>query len=639
MATVNLISGTWTQVDYWQSQQYDSYFGEYYYCQVRLVAKESNSVSTNKSRVDFKWQKRLSAWKTGRSAYNNNSYTFKITGTGAGGDAHSATWTITLGTVNSTTWTDVGSSDYWANVQHNANGSLTVSATATGYRFDGTSFSTPESLVFPTIPRASTCTVSPSPITLSSANNTITVTTNRAVSDFTHTITVTAGSYTETKTNVGASTTFDIPYSVVGDMTASEMDCTLLCTTYNGSTQIGSQTSTIFKVKVDSSIEKAYVSSVTLTDTNTTASALETSGKFIKGISNLQAVVNFATAGTYTTLASYKITYDSVSQTSSLSGTSATVTYTKNAVVSASMTIEVTDNRGTKTTTTQTVSLIDYRAVSVSEVQIYRVNSSDQPTETGDYIHYEIKVNAFDGSFGQGGNPLALSYKYKLASASTYGSDTAITTHTGTSAGEYTTYTFSGVTGGGNLLYSNEYDIVFTLSDTFTSATSTVQRLHQGIPVFAWGEGHFDIYGALHLHDRSDVTKYISLGALNPHTETVTFSGANGGSVDWLVFDFGTLTVCVCKWKSTSNHTVSSAWSSMYTSTGFNTPDYPVTFTNVLYRDAQYLASDENASATMWATSATSVSTSNMGQIFFVRPDSGATIKHPIISQIVVGTR
>ena len=584
------------------------------------IANNTSSIST-RARTEF-------------SGYYMQSYGYYFSCTGCTTSQGSGLYSFTTETVLTGSTT----------VTHNADGTKTFSMSGlckgTGINL---SISASGSITLPTIPRASQCTASPSPLTLSSANNSLTVTTNRASSSFTHTITVTAGSYTDTQTGVGASTTFSIPYSVVGDMTAKTMTCQIACTTYNGSTQIGTSSST-FTVQVDSSIEKATVSSVTLSDTNTTASALETSGKFIKGYSNLQAVVSFSASGTYTTLASYSISYDGTTQTDDLSGTSGSATFTKNGTNSGTMTITVTDNRGTVTTTTQTVSLIDYRAVSVSEVQIYRVNSSDQPTETGDYIHYEIKVNAFDGSFGQGGNPLALSYKYKLASASTYGSDIAITTHTGTSAGEYTTYTFSGVTGGGNLLYSNEYDIVFTISDTFTSATSTVQRLHQGIPVYAWGEDHFDIYGALHLHDRTDVSNFIALNASSVKTEAVTFSGADGGSVNWTVFTFGSLVMAVSRWRSASNATISNAWNSWYTSTGQATPDFPVTFTNVLFQSIRYVAADSGyTGSAITGTSSqaytnNNISTTNMGNVWLFRPDSGVTVGHPVYVQIVIGT-
>ena len=591
-----------------------------YYIEAKL---NSQSIANNTSSISTRA-------RTVFSGYYMQSYGYYFSCTGCTTSQGTGLYSFTTETVLTGSTT----------VTHNADGTKTfsMSGLCKGSGI-GLSISASGSIALPTIPRASQCTASPNPITLSSQTNTLTVTTNRASNSFTHTITVTAGSWSDTQTSVGASTTFAIPYSVVGDMTASTMTCQIACTTYNGSTTIGSSSSS-FVVKVDSSIEKAYVSSVTLSDTNATASALETSGKFIYGQSNLSAVVAFATAGTYTTLKSYTISYDGTSQTDDLSGTSGSATFTKSGVTSATMTITVTDNRNTITTYTQTVTLIDYRSVGFAEVSVYRVNSSDQPTETGDYIHYEIKVNCFDGSFGQGGNPITLGYKYKLASASTYGTEATIDTHTGTSAGEYTTYTFSGVTGGGNLLYSNEYDIVFTISDTFTSASSTVQRLHQGIPVYAWGEDHFDVYGAVHIHDRSDVTKYIALGALNPHTETVTFSGADGGSVNWLVFDYGALTICVAKWRCAENKTVSSAWGSMYTCTRFATPSYPVNYTAVYYQNMQMIQADQNAngSAIVVPQIGYAQNLADFGEVYLARGTS-ATIGHPIFVQIVVGTR
>lgn len=476
-----------------------------YYIEAKL---NSQSIANNTSSISTRA-------RTVFSGYYMQSYGYYFSCTGCTTSQGTGLYSFTTETVLTGSTT----------VTHNADGTKTfsMSGLCKGSGL-GLSISASGSIALPTIPRASQCTASPNPLTLSSQTNTLTVNTNRASSSFTHTIKVTAGSYSETKTGVTTSTTFAIPYSVVGDMTASTMTCQIACTTYNGSTTIGTSSSS-FVVKVDSTIEKAYISSTTLTDTNATASALETSGKFIYGQSDLEAVFSIATAGTYTTLASCKISYGSIIQTYPLSGTTGTVTFTANDVMASYMTIEITDNRGTKYTSTQSLDIIPYRPVGFSEVSIYRVNSSDQPTETGEYIHYEIKVNCFDGSFGQGGNPITLGYKYKLASGSTYGAEATIDTHTGTSAGEYTTYTFSGITGGGNLAYSSEYNIIFTLSDTFTSATSTMQVLHQGIPVFAWGEDHFDVYGEIHVHDRSNPATYAKIGSsANLKAETSTSS-------------------------------------------------------------------------------------------------------------------
>lgn len=498
------IGTDWTQVDYWQSQQYDTYFQEYYYCQVRLVAKVTQSVANNSSRVDFKWQKRLSAWKTGRSAYNNYTYSWSITTSG-----HSATMSFALGTVNSTTWTDVGSSNYWSNVGHNADGSLSVSATAKGYRFDGTSFSTAETLTLPTIPRASKATVSPDPLTLSAASNTLTVTTNRASSSFTHTVKVTCGTWSDTQTGVGASTTFSVPQTVVSTMTGLTMDCYVETTTYSGSTQIGSTTTSYFKVQVDTSQEHAVIGTVTLSDTNADTSAVESAGSFIKGASNLQAVIAFSVAGSYTELASAEVSIDDVTETFPLSGTSGSVTFNKNKVVGNTLSIKVTDSRGYTVTKAEPLTIIPYESVWINTVQIFRCNSSGAASETGTYIHYEIEVRCFEGTFGNTNNEINLYESDKLSTASNYGAETLIDTHAVGGTGSVITYTFSGVCGG-SFNASNQYDIKFTVRDLF-SANSGIAVLMRGVPVISWSGERFCVYGELDIHDRDDVTKFTTI--------------------------------------------------------------------------------------------------------------------------------
>lgn len=498
------IGTDWTQVDYWQSQQYDTYFQEYYYCQVRLLAKVTQSVANNSSKVDFKWQKRLSAWKTGRSAWNNNTYSWSITTSG-----HSATMSFALGTVNSATWTDVGSSNYWSNVGHNADGSLSVSATAKGYRFDGTSFSTAETLTLPTIPRASKSTVSPDPLTLSAANNTLNVTTNRASSSFTHTVKVTCGTWSDTQTGVGASTTFSVPQTVVSTMTGLTMDCYVETTTYSGSTQIGSKTTSYFKVQVDTSQEHAVIGTVTLSDTNADTSAVESAGSFIKGASNLQAVIAFSVAGSYTELASAEVSIDDVTQAFPLSGTSGSVTFTKNRVVGNALSIKVTDSRGYTVTKSEPLTIIPYESVWINTVQIFRCNSNGAASETGTYVHYEIEVRCFEGTFGNTNNEINLYESDKLSTASVYGTETLIDTHAVGGTGSVITYTFSGVCGG-SFNASNQYDIKFTVRDLFSS-NSGVAVLMRGVPVISWSNERFCVYGELDIHDRDDVSKFTTI--------------------------------------------------------------------------------------------------------------------------------
>jgi hypothetical protein len=124
-------------------------------------------------------------------------------------------------------------------------------------------------------------------------------------------------------------------------------------------------------------------------------------------------------------------------------------------------------------------------------------------------------------------------------------------------------------------------------------------------------------------------------------TVPVTFSGAVGGSVDWKVFKFGNLRIATCKWQSASDVTIGSSWSTILTSANQSTPDFPLTFTNVLHQSIKYVASNNAVSADCWnAIRAGSLSGTNGGQFYLVRPnDSGSvTANSPVFTMLVIGT-
>lgn len=254
-------------------------------------------------------------------------------------------------------------------------------------------------------------------------------------------------------------------------------------------------------------------------------------------------------------------------------------------------------------------------------------------------------MHVFRGTFGQVSNELRLYTYSKLASASDYGTAVLEQTVTPTGSNANDSYTFTGITVG-TYSASSQYDIRFRVGDKLSYKISPAVRINEGIPVYAWGEDHFDVYGTFHIHDRDDITKYISLDGLNPSTETVSFSGAVGGSVTWKVFKYGALRIAVSKWRCASNATISSGWNGLYTSSSLNTPDFPLTFTSVDYSHITYVAADANArySADCWmsiqsnAGETGGISGTNAGTVFLVRPDSGVTIGHPVFTQIVVGT-
>ena len=595
---------------------YDVYYTLTYYLEAMLT---SQNVNTNKSYGKV----RTSVTRSG-----GNTYRSQMTAT----CLHCTTYS---GVANPPATLASGTFELTGNAAGEA--SLHLSGTLTAAIGDF-SISADGWMSAPTIPRKSTPTFSSDPLTI---GNTQTITTNRASSDFTHTITLSVGDYTETLENVGASTTWTpsaadlMPY-----MTSWQMPVTVTTTTYNGTSTVGS-TSTSFTLQVDTSVFKPVITVGTKSDTNATTSSLETSGTFIKGYSHLSVPVSVAvneSAYDYE-IATLTITLGNTTKNLTVNDEAGATVFTAD-VLTNSLVVTAVDSLGYTVTQTTTLTVIDYSDIQINSINTYRVNSSDQPTETGEYIHYDIECTAYSGSFGQASNTIVVKSKSKTASSSTYGAEVTEKTVTTSGNGSVQQISITGITTSGSFSSSTQYDIVFVLTDSLGSATSIAYRIHEGVPVFAWGEDHFDVYGDFHIHDRSDVTKYISLSPLNPSTETVTFSGADGGSVTWLVFDFGALTICACKWRSASNVTTGTAWGGMYTSSAFNTPSYPVAYTSVYYQNIQYVQADQNSNmaAIPVVQVGYSADLTSLGQIFLARGGS-STIGHPIFTQIVVGTR
>lgn len=368
-----------------------------------------------------------------------------------------------------------------------------------------TSTTATDTLTLTTIPRASKPTYSTNPLTI---GQTQTITTNRASSGFTHTLALSFGDYNETLTEVGESTTWTASSSLMEYMTSWQMPVTVICTTYNGSIQIGTS-STSFTLQVDTSVYKPVITVGTLTDANASTAGL-TNNTFIRNKSLLSVPISISANNTdygdY--VASSTATLGSTSDTHT--GSTTGMAYIFQATTTTNeLVITATDNRGYTVTQTVTITLLEYSNIVIQSVEYARVNANNVETETGEHVRYTIKANAFLGSFGSVTNSITVSSRSKLASAQVY--DQAVTEETvttsGTGMGEIT---ITGVSVG-TYSPSSQFDVVYILSDALSSATAQSIRVHEGVPVAAWGEDHFDIYGEFHVHDREDVTKYITI--------------------------------------------------------------------------------------------------------------------------------
>lgn len=484
------VGSSWVELDYWTSPSWGSYDAR-----LRVLAYSTQDISTNTSRIYFKLQKRV----TGGSAYNYDPLDFRITGTGAGSDGHSASQEWVFGSVSDTSWVDVGgdtSDMYWSAVKHRADGTLSLTANATGDRILGGSFDSDISISLPTIARASSPTVSPNPITIKNATNTLTVNTNRKASSFTHTVKLQVGTWSLQNTGVGASTTFNIPYSVIAQFSATSKTATgtITCTTYSGSTNVGTKTAN-FTLQVDSATDHANVGTITTADTNPTTSAIVSAGQFVYGQSILQATIPFTVSGSYTELSSAKVTCGNTVETFPLSGTSDSITFTKSNIDVSSLTVTVTDKRGNSVTGTASWQLLPYQPLTLT-------GTVGRPSATGSTATGQVTGTAYGGTYGNTANSLNISYEWKLHSDANYtaGADT----YTQTIADGQQNYS-EAMTFAESFDYQNQYDIRFTVYDLFSTATYTCQ-LMQGLPILSWDENEVDVFGNLHIHDRDNPT-------------------------------------------------------------------------------------------------------------------------------------
>lgn len=191
--------------------------------------------------------------------------------------------------------------------------------------------------------------------------------------------------------------------------------------TMSGSTQIGTASTATATVQTTAANSAPTFSDFTYKDSYSTTTAITGNDQyFIQGYSKLQVTPGTATAKNGASISNYTATCNGVS-VSNTTGAAITVgAVSKSGTVAVVVT--VTDSRGYTASVTKNITVVAYSSPKVSSISLRRTND----------IETEMQL-IFNGSFSpitiasvNKNSLLYVRYRYKLTSASSYGSYTSI---------------------------------------------------------------------------------------------------------------------------------------------------------------------------------------------------------------------
>lgn len=302
-----------------------------------------------------------------------------------GSTVHDANHTVSCGSGQT-----VGIADGYTTVSHNADGSKSISVSAS-FSCDNTNYYAPRTggcsgnVTLKTIPRASSISIDSPSI---ECGNTININGSSASKNFTHKIYATwNGRKSELVTIASGTTTpsfsYTIPTSWENDLPNSTSGiATFTLETFSGSTSVGSK-SVNATIKVRSSVVPS-IDSIKVTDAN---SVCEKIGQIVQSQSRLKFAVTYSGAqGSTVTSVSTKFegqTYNGSSFTTGTVQGSGKLSYT----------ITVTDSRGRTASKSGSVTVSAYSSPSLTNVTAKRANSSyvvDEASGTYALLHFKV---------------------------------------------------------------------------------------------------------------------------------------------------------------------------------------------------------------------------------------------------------
>lgn len=342
--------------------------------------EDSYSIENNTSRVYW--------WVGIRSntQYHNHqglSEHYKVVVNGS--TVHNANHTVSCGSGQT-----VGIADGYTTVSHNADGSKSISVSAS-FSCDNTSYYAPRSgscsgsLTLTTIPRATSPSIDKPSL---ECGSTIKISGTSASSNFSHKVYVAwNGTTTYLGTIASGTTSPSFSYTIPTDWeknlpSSTSGIATFTLETFSASTSVGSK-SVNATIKVRSGVVPS-IGTLSISDTNSICTG---TGQYVQSQSKLKfSIVTSGNQGSTITSVSTKFngqTYSGSTFTTQAIQNSGTLSYT----------ITVTDSRGRTATKSGSVSVTTYSPPSLTNVSAKRANSSyavDESSGTYALLHFKV---------------------------------------------------------------------------------------------------------------------------------------------------------------------------------------------------------------------------------------------------------
>ena len=357
------------------------------------VNQNSQNVSNNYSNVSVY----VRFWRdnSGYTTYGSGTCYCKINGT---------TYSATVSPSQKITDSGINLFSKTLDIYHNNDGTKTLNCSA--WIDMNTPLSSSEqsySQNLSTIPRASKPSLSSSSVTM---GNSVTIYTNRASSNFTHSLYYQIGSNSKVSigTGIGTSKSWTVPLSLANSTpNSTSLSVKLWLETYNGSTHIGSNS-----ISLTANVPSSVVPTINSVNLSEAVSGIYAQfGAYVQGKSKISGSIS--ASGSYSsTIKSYSVKINNASYTSKNFTTGFLTSSGSN-----TCSVTVTDSRGRTKSQSVNFNVINYANPAINSFSVSRCDQDGTPNDEGDCAKCVVSASI---SSVNNGNTKSFQIKYKKVS-------------------------------------------------------------------------------------------------------------------------------------------------------------------------------------------------------------------------------